>query len=160
VSFSALGSRLLVYATSRAKSYHRIYVLCGIDDIDYPFNGASVHLCPANLKRMTSDLPHRFGRRVASLRKARKLEQHQLGQRVGKGNKFISRIETGQNFPRPEMIDKLAKALQVPVSALFFDEGIDNNPKLMRRSINSFLDASDTKRLRRYFLQMLISLED
>ena len=109
---------------------------------------------------MTSDLAHRFGKRLAFLRKTRSLEQHQLGQRVGKGNKFISRIETGQNFPRPDMIDKLAKALQVPVSALFFDEGTDSNPKAMRKAVDSFLNKCDAKQLRKYFLQMLISQED
>jgi transcriptional regulator with XRE-family HTH domain len=109
---------------------------------------------------MTSDLVHRFGRRLAFLRKARNLEQHQLGQRVGMGNKSISRIETGQSFPRPEMIDKFAKALQVPVSALFFDEGVDGNPKMMRKFIDSFLDKSDGKQLRKHFLQTLIYYED
>ena len=109
---------------------------------------------------MSSELPRRFGRRLAFLRKVRNLEQHQLGQRVGRDNKFISRIETGQNFPRPEMIDRLAKALQVPVSALFFDEGVDNNPKSMRRFIDTFLDKSEAKQLRKYFLQVLISHED
>ena len=109
---------------------------------------------------MTSDLAHRFGRRLALLRNARNLEQHQLGQRVGIGNKSISRIETGQSFPRPDMIDKLAKALQVPVSAFFFDEGVDGNPKTMRKFIDSFLDQADAKRLKKHFLQMLISMED
>jgi transcriptional regulator with XRE-family HTH domain len=109
---------------------------------------------------MTSDLAHRFGKRLAFLRNARNLEQHQLGQRVGIGNKSISRIETGQSFPRPDMIDKLAKALQVPVSALFFDEEVDGNPKTMRKFIDSFLDQADAKQLRKHFLQMLISHED
>jgi transcriptional regulator with XRE-family HTH domain len=109
---------------------------------------------------MASDLTHRFGKRLAFLRNARNLEQHQLGQRVGRDNKYISRIETGENFPRPEMIDKLAKALQCPVSALFFDEGVDNNPKVMRKFIDSFLDKGDAKQLRKYFLQVLLSHED
>ena len=108
---------------------------------------------------MASDLKHRFGKRLAFLRSSRNLEQHQLGLRVGKGNKFISRIETGKSFPRPEMIARLAKALELPVSALFFDEGVDGNPKLMRKFIDSFLDESNAKQLRKYFLQMLISHE-
>jgi transcriptional regulator with XRE-family HTH domain len=108
---------------------------------------------------MSSDLTHRFGRRLAYLRKMRHLEQHQLGQRVGKDNKFISRIETGRNFPRPEMIDKLAKALEVPVSILFFDEAVDNNPKMIRKYVDSLLDESDAKQLRKDFLQMMISRE-
>jgi transcriptional regulator with XRE-family HTH domain len=109
---------------------------------------------------MNSDLPHRFGRRLAFLRTMRHLEQHQLGQRVGKDNKFISRIETGRNFPRPQMIDKLAKALEVPVSAFFVDEAVENNPKMMRRYVDSLLDESDAKQLRKDFLQMLISREE
>jgi transcriptional regulator with XRE-family HTH domain len=109
---------------------------------------------------MIVDLKHRFGRRIAFLREARNLEQFQLGQRIGVGNKTISRIETGRSFPRPQVIDKLAKALEVPVSVLFFDEGIDNNLKFMRKVIDSFLDQSDAKQLRKYLLQMLITHED
>jgi transcriptional regulator with XRE-family HTH domain len=109
---------------------------------------------------MSPDLPHRFGRRVALLRMARNLEQHQLGQRIGKDNKFISRIETGNSFPRPDIIDKLAKALQVPVSILFWDEEADNNPRVMRRAVDSFLDKSDTKHLRKVLLQMLIEYDE
>lgn len=109
---------------------------------------------------MTSDLPHRFGRRVALLRKARNLEQHQLGQRIGRDNKFISRIETGTSFPRPDIIEKLAKALQVPVTLLFWDQEVDNNPRIMRKAVDSFLDKSDARLMRKLCLQILIFRED
>lgn len=105
---------------------------------------------------MTSDLKRRFGKRLALLREIRKLEQHQLGRMIGKKDRYISSVETGKNFPRPEMIDRLAKALQVPVSAFFFDEDVDNNPKALRKFIESILDSSNTKELRKYLLQMVI----
>ena len=109
---------------------------------------------------MTSDLKKLFGRRVATLRQAKNLEQHQLGRLIGKKDRYISAIETGTTFPRPEMISLLAKALSVPVSALFFFEGMDDDAKLLRRQIDGLLQAGDTARLRRFFRYMLVSLEE
>lgn len=108
---------------------------------------------------MSSDLKRRFGKRLALLREIRNLEQHQLGRMVGKKDKYISSIETGKNFPRPDMIDKLAKALQFPVSIFFFDEDVDNNPRALRKAIDSILDPCDVKELRKHLLQMVISRE-
>lgn len=79
---------------------------------------------------------------------------------IGKGNKYISDVETGRNYPSPEIIEELAKALQLPVSVFFFDEHVDNNPKALRTFIDKILDASDTKELRRHLLHMLISNND
>src|SRR5271154_213257 len=93
--------------------------------------------------QMSSGLKQLFGRRLAALREAKSLEQHQLGRLVGKKDRYISAIETGNTFPRPEMIPLLAKALDVPVSALFFFEGMDNDAKVLRKQIDSLLQASD-----------------
>ncbi len=108
---------------------------------------------------MSSSLKQLFGRRLASLREAKRLEQHQLGRLVGKKDKYISAIETGKTFPRSEMIPFLAKALSVPVSALFFFEGMDNDVKVLRKQIDSLLQSSDAGQLRKFLRLMLISLE-
>jgi transcriptional regulator with XRE-family HTH domain len=109
---------------------------------------------------MSSSLKRLFGKRLCTLRENKKLKQHQLGRMIGKGNKYISDVETGRNYPSPEVIEELAKALQLPVSVFFFDERVDNNPKALRGSIDKILDVSDTKQLRRYLLHMLISSRD
>jgi transcriptional regulator with XRE-family HTH domain len=100
-----------------------------------------------------------FGQRLAALRGAKGLEQHQLGRLVGKKDKYVSAIETGKTFPRPEMIPLLAKALGAPVSALFFFEGMDNDAKLLRKQIDSLLQTSDAAQLRKFLRHMLVALE-
>lgn len=109
--------------------------------------------------RMTSRFKQLFGQRLATLRRAKALEQHQLGRLVGKKDKYVSAIETGKTFPRPEMLSLLAKALGVPVSALFFLEGMDNDAKLLRKQIDGLLQTSDADQLRKFFRHMLVSLE-
>lgn len=108
---------------------------------------------------MSLNLKQLFGRRLAALREAKGLEQHQLARLVGKKDKYISAIETGRNFPRPEMISLLAKALEMPVSALFFFEGIDDDPKALRKQIESLSQVSDVSQLRKSFRHMIVSRE-
>ena len=100
-----------------------------------------------------------FGQRVAELRDSKNLKQHQVASRIGKKDKYISAIETGQTFPRPEMIPLLAKALGVQISALFFFEGMDNDPKALRKQIDGLLQTSDASQLRKFLRHMLVSLE-
>jgi transcriptional regulator with XRE-family HTH domain len=109
---------------------------------------------------MPSDLKRLFGKRLAAIREAKKLKQHQLARLIGKKDIYISAIETGQNFPRPEMISLLAKALNTPVSALFFFEGIDDDTKVLRKHIDSLIEGRSPAELRKWFRQMLVSLED
>lgn len=59
------------------------------------------------------------GKRVRELRKSRKMSQEQLAERIGSDPRHVSRIELGQNFPMPEMLDKLAAALDVELPELF-----------------------------------------
>jgi transcriptional regulator with XRE-family HTH domain len=109
---------------------------------------------------MPSDLKRLLGKRLAALRESRGLKQHQLARLVGKKDTYISAIERGQNFPRPEMISMLARVLHMPVSALFFFEGMDDDPKALRKQIDGLLDNRTPTQLRRVFRQMLVSLEE
>lgn len=106
----------------------------------------------ANFKRL-------FGQRVAVLREAQNLRQHQLGTRIGKKDRYVSAIETGKTFPRPEMIPLLAKALNVPVSSLFFFEGMDNDAKVLLKLIGNLLEGRDATELRKFYRHALVSLE-
>jgi transcriptional regulator with XRE-family HTH domain len=68
-------------------------------------------------------LQQRLGKRIALLRKARKLTQEQLAEAVGRSVEFISLVERGVNAPSVAGLEKFAKVLKVEVKELFtFEE--------------------------------------
>ena len=108
---------------------------------------------PPNLKRL-------FGKRLATLRESKNLKQHQLGRRIGRRDKYISDIETGRIYPRPDIMVALSEALEIPISAFYFFEGVDDDPKSLRKSIESLVMVSNASRLRKFLRHMLVSLEE
>ena len=58
---------------------------------------------------------------VRDLRKIRNLSQRQLAGRMGVPRTYISKIENGKAMPTLNSLDRLAKALQVDMSALLRD---------------------------------------
>ena len=58
---------------------------------------------------------------VRDLRKIRNLSQRQLAGRMGVPRTYISKIENGKAMPTLSSLDRLAKALQVDISALLRD---------------------------------------
>ena len=109
---------------------------------------------------MSSDVKRLFGKRLAALRDSKNMKQHQLARLIGKRDKYISDIETGRTYPRPEMLIALSKALQLPISAFYFFEGVDDDPKALRKSIEGLVAVSGTNRLRKFLRHMLVSLEE
>lgn len=104
-----------------------------------------------------------FRRRLALLRRARGLTQHELEARIGKVETeagYISRLETGGiSTPPFEIIDKIAKELDVRVEELFFGDGLDGDAELFRQSISRMLASQDTAKLRKIYRLILVSLE-
>lgn len=60
-----------------------------------------------------------FGRKIKEYRKRRHYTQAQLAELVNVDDKHISCIESGKNFPSPELIERFAKALSVEPNDLF-----------------------------------------
>lgn len=109
---------------------------------------------------MTPNLKRLFGKRLATLRESRNLKQHQLARSIGKRDKYISDIETGRIYPRPQIMAALSEALRFPISAFYFFEGVDDDPKALRKSIDSLVTTSTASQLRRFLRHMLVSLEE
>ncbi|MBE8715736.1 helix-turn-helix domain-containing protein [Cellvibrio polysaccharolyticus] len=64
-------------------------------------------------------LRKQFGRRVQRLRIEGKITQEQLADQVGVTIESISNIERGIHGPSFDNLEKIARALQVPVYRLF-----------------------------------------
>ncbi len=64
-------------------------------------------------------LIERLAMRLKRLRKARKkMTQVQLAERAGLKRSLVARLETGRYDPKLSTLQKLAKALKVPVAEL------------------------------------------
>ena len=61
-----------------------------------------------------------FGNNLHSYRKLRGFSQEQLAEQLDISVKHLSTMETGKVFASAEMIEKIAKELNVSISALFY----------------------------------------
>src|SRR5882724_6440156 len=66
--------------------------------------------------------------RLRQLREGKKLSQGDIEKRTGLLRCYISRVENGHTVPAIETLEKLARALEVPLYQLFYD-GVEP-PKL------------------------------
>ena len=63
----------------------------------------------------------RFGEAVRHWRNQRRLSQEQLAQRAGVHRTYVSDIERGMRNVSLQNIEKLARALEIPIVTLFAD---------------------------------------
>jgi len=112
---------------------------------------------------MTPRAAELFRERLALLRKAKGLTQQELENRIGKVETeagYISRVETGGIATPPfEVMDRIARELDVQVVELFFGEGLDENAEQLRNSISAVLASLDAAQLRKIYRLILVSLE-
>jgi transcriptional regulator with XRE-family HTH domain len=92
-----------------------------------------------------------FGRRLKVLRKANKLNQDDLAEKVGIETKYLSNIETGRRSPSFEKTVALAKALEVPMSALFSFDYDEADPKILKRRIEASLARASSQQLKQIY---------
>ena len=62
-----------------------------------------------------------IGDRLRALREEKKLSQGDIEKRTGLGRPYISRVENNHSVPNIETLEKLARALEVPMYQLFYD---------------------------------------
>lgn len=63
-----------------------------------------------------------FGEHLRALRKARNLSQVELGERAVLNDKYLGELERGEGNPSLEVLQKLARALDVDVATVVGDE--------------------------------------
>lgn len=72
--------------------------------------------------------------RLRQLREEKKLSQGDIEKRTGLLRCYISRVENGHTVPSIETLEKLARALEVPLYQLFYDgEEPPKLPNLLKR---------------------------
>jgi transcriptional regulator with XRE-family HTH domain len=109
---------------------------------------------------MTQDLGALFRKQLASLRDSKGLSQVELSEKIGAGQQYIGHLETGRiKTPPLKKLKRLANALNVSVGDLFFIEGLDDSPEVLRSRIHTLAATHDVNQLRQFYRLMLVSLE-
>jgi len=110
---------------------------------------------------MSRDFGVQFRKRLASLRQSEGLTQPKLSEMIGAGPQYISHVETGRiKTPPLDKMKKVARALNVSLSDLYFLEGVDAKAEELRAKIQRLIQTDDPKRLRKYYRLMLVSREE
>jgi transcriptional regulator with XRE-family HTH domain len=82
-----------------------------------------------------------IGERLKDLRELKKMSQGDVEKRTGLLRCYISRVENGHTVPSVETLEKMARALEIPLYRLFTDDAHVKAPdipaqKIMRRVVN------------------------
>ena len=75
-----------------------------------------------------------IGDRLREMREEKKLSQGDIEKRTGLFRCYISRVENGHTVPAIETLEKMARALEVPLYQLFYEgEEPPQVPNLLKR---------------------------
>src|SRR6202521_3293906 len=75
-----------------------------------------------------------IGERLRALREGQKFSQGDIEKRTGLLRCYISRVENGHTTPNIETLEKMARALEIPMYKLFYDsEEPPKLPNLLKR---------------------------
>lgn len=88
-----------------------------------------------------------IGDRLREMREEKKLSQGDIEKRTGLLRCYISRVENGHTVPAIETLEKLARALEVPLYQLFYegDEPAELPNLLKRKTSNDIMWGSSGK---------------
>ena len=105
-----------------------------------------------------------IGDRLRALREEKKFSQGDIEKRTGLLRCYISRVENGHTVPAIETLEKMARALEVPLYQLFYDgeepPELPNLPK--RKSADDIAWGSSGKeaRLLNKFRRLMARIEE
>lgn len=77
-----------------------------------------------------------IGERLREIREKKKLSQGDIEERTGLLRCYVSRVENGHTVPAIETLEKMARALEVPLYQLFYEgEQPPKLPNLLKRKV-------------------------
>jgi transcriptional regulator with XRE-family HTH domain len=92
-----------------------------------------------------------IGDRLREMREQKKLSQGDIEKRTGLLRCYISRVENGHTVPAIETLEKLARALEIPLYQLFYEgEEPPKLPNLLKRKSFDNIGWGSTGKEARY----------
>jgi len=88
-----------------------------------------------------------LGKRIRELRKARKMTQEELAERIGIGTPNISYFETGKFSPAIETLQKIAQVLDVEVYELYMFKPLKSTNEIKTELINAINSDEELSKL-------------
>jgi transcriptional regulator with XRE-family HTH domain len=101
-----------------------------------------------------------IGDRLKALREQRKMSQGDVEKRTGLLRCYISRVENGHTVPSVDTLEKMARALEVPMYRLFTDEAHVKKPNLPAGSTRSRRVSSKQDREHRAFAKLFSRMDN
>ena len=92
-----------------------------------------------------AELKKLLGRRIKELRKQQNLKQEELAEIINIATRNLSNIETGNCFPSPDNIERLANALNCKIKDLFDFEHHQEPLDLIAEIIEKIKPVDKTK---------------
>ena len=101
-----------------------------------------------------------IGKRLRDLREQKRISQGDVEKRTGLLRCYISRVENGHTVPSVDTLEKMARALEIPMYRLFTDDANVKKPdipaqKIVRRALNT----KDERELRT-FVKLFSQMDD
>ena len=101
-----------------------------------------------------------IGEKLKALREQEHLSQGDIEKRTGLLRCYISRVENGHTVPSVDTLEKMARALEVPMYRLFTDEEQVQKPNLPTAAIRRRTVNSKQERELRAFAKHLSRMDD
>jgi transcriptional regulator with XRE-family HTH domain len=92
-----------------------------------------------------------IGERLRALREEKHLSQGHIEKRTGLLRCYISRVENGHTVPSIETLEKMSRALEVPLYQLFYEgDGQPAPPKTIRKTPSWGKSGKDARLLKAF----------
>lgn len=101
-----------------------------------------------------------IGDRLKTLRRAKNISQGDIEKRTGLLRCYVSRVENGHTVPSVDTIEKLARALEVPLYRIFTDDEHVTKPNLPPEVIRSRAANSKQDRYLQTLSKLLARMSD
>jgi len=96
--------------------------------------------------------------RLRAIREQKDLSQGDIEQRTGLKRCYVSRVENGHTVPSIETLEKMARALEVPLYQLFYDGEVPPEIQSLQRGVSTDQDEWGSSGETAKFFQQLRKL--
>jgi len=79
--------------------------------------------------------------RLRAIREQKELSQGDIEERTGLKRCYVSRVENGHTIPSIETLEKMARALEIPMYQLFYDGEAPPEPPALPPGLSANSDA-------------------
>jgi transcriptional regulator with XRE-family HTH domain len=101
-----------------------------------------------------------IGDKLKTLREQKNLSQGDIEKRTGLLRCYISRVENGHTVPSIDTLEKMARALEVPMYRLFTDEVHVKMPNLPAEIFPRRATSSKQERVLRAFAKLFARMDE